>query len=76
MFPNAVKSYGDVSEDAIFFDGSLMAGGYFLMFCYTSLVLGQKLSCSHIRLLLSLLGIVGILMGLAIALGRNFILWD
>ena len=37
IIPNAVKSYGQVSSQAIFFDGTLMAGGYFLMFIYTAM---------------------------------------
>ena len=41
ILPNAVKSYGAESERAIYFDSSLMAGGYCLMFLYTVLMLGR-----------------------------------
>lgn len=44
VLPNAVSSYGNESAEAIFFDGFLMASGYFLMFLYTCLILGIQYS--------------------------------
>ena len=41
VIPNASKSFGDISSDAIFFDAFLMAGGYLIMFAYTILMLGR-----------------------------------
>ena len=41
FLPNAVSSYGNESAEAIFFDGFLMASGYFLMFLYTCFILGN-----------------------------------
>ena len=41
VFPNAAKSFGEVSGEAIFFDAFFMAGGYLIMFLYTILMLGR-----------------------------------
>jgi len=68
VLPNAVKSYGAISEKAIFFDGSLMAGGYGLMFVYTVVMLG-RLNWLECRLWLAVAGITSILLGLLVALG-------
>jgi len=65
---NAAKSFGDVSTEAIFFDASLMAGGYIIMFIYTIVMLG-KLNSLEVRLFLTVSGIVSIGMGLVIAMG-------
>jgi len=73
IFPNAVNSYGEVSSKAIFFDGTLMAGGYFLMFIYTAMMLGQ-LNCVEVRMFLAIAGISSILMGLVIAVGLSSLL--
>jgi len=73
MIPNAAKSFGDVSAGAIFFDAWLMAAGYALMFTYTILVLG-KVNSLEVRLYLSVAGIAGIFMGLAIAMGLSSML--
>jgi len=67
---NAAKSFGDVSAGAIFFDVWLMAGGYLLMFSYTILVLG-KMNSLEVRLYLASVGLVGIFMGLAVAMGLS-----
>ena len=45
-----------------------MAGGYFLMFIYTAMMLG-KLSCVEVRMFLTIAGISSIVMGLVIAVG-------
>ena len=37
VLPNAAKSFGDVSGEAIFFDAFYMAGGYIIMFIYARL---------------------------------------
>jgi len=68
VLPNAAKSFGDVSTQAIFFDAFLMAGGYLLMFLYTGLMLG-RLNRLEVRLYLSMAGLISIAMGMAIALG-------
>jgi len=73
MIPNAAKSFGDVSAGAIFFDAWLMAAGYLLMFTYTILVLG-KMNSLEVRLYLSIAGITGVFMGLAIAMGLSSML--
>jgi predicted RND superfamily exporter protein len=73
MIPNAAKSFGDVSSGAIFFDTWLMGAGYAIMFTYTILVLG-KLNSLEVRLYLSIAGITGIFMGLAIAMGLSSLL--
>ena len=39
VLPNASKSFGEVSTQAIFFDAFFMAGGYLIMFLYTILML-------------------------------------
>ena len=41
VFPNAAKSFGEVSGEAIFFDAFFMAGGYLIMFLYTIIMLGR-----------------------------------
>jgi len=73
IIPNAVKSYGAVSSEAIFFDGTLMVCGYLLMFLYTSVMLG-KLNCVEHRMVLSIAGICSIMMGLVIAVGLSSLL--
>jgi len=73
MIPNAAKSFGDVSAGAIFFDAWLMVAGYLLMFTYTILVLG-KMNSLEVRLYLSIAGITGVFMGLAIAIGLSSML--
>merc|ERR1711892_161008 len=65
---NAARSFGDVSTEAIFFDASLMASGYIIMFIYTIVMLG-KLNTLEVRLFLTVSGIVSIGMGLVIAIG-------
>ena len=68
MLPNAVSSYGNESADAIFFDGFLMACGYFLMLAYTCVMLGP-LSCVENRVLLSLAGVVSVMFGFIMSTG-------
>ena len=70
---NAARSFGDVSTEAIFFDASLMAGGYIIMFLYTVLMLG-KMNRVEVRLYLTISGIVSIMMGLVIAIGLSSLL--
>jgi len=73
MVPNAGRSFGDVSAQAIFFDAWLMITGYILMFVYTALMLG-KLNSVEVRLYLSLVGISGVCMGLVFAMGVSSLL--
>ena len=50
-----------------------MAGGYFLMFIYTAVMLG-KLNCVEVRMFLTIAGISSIVMGLVIAVGISSVL--
>ena len=70
---NAARSFGDVSTEAIFFDATLMAGGYIIMFIYTIVMLG-KLNTLEVRLYLTISGIISIGMGLIIAIGLSSLL--
>ncbi len=70
---NGGRSFGDISADAILFDGMFMAGGYFIMFVYTVLMLG-RLNSLEVRLYLSIVGIICIGMGLIISLGLTLAL--
>ena len=70
---NAARSFGDVSTEAIFFDATLMAGGYLIMFIYTIVMLG-KLNTLEVRLYLTISGIISIGMGLIIAIGLSSLL--
>jgi len=67
---NAAKSFGDISSEAIFFDAALMAGGYMIMFIYTIIMLG-RLNKVEVRFYLTISGIIGIGMGLVIAIGLS-----
>jgi hypothetical protein len=68
VLPSASKSFADISTGAIFFDAFLMAGGYLMMFAYTILMLG-RLTRLHVRLYLSLAGIISIGMAILISIG-------
>ena len=70
MYPNAARSYSDVSTDAIFFDAIKMASGYMLMFIYTIFMLG-KLNSVEIKGYLAIVGIASVGMGLFIGLGLS-----
>ena len=65
--PMAESSFGVVSAEAISSDSRLVAAGYFLMFSYTVLMLG-KWNSIEVKLYLSMVGIIGIGMGLVIGL--------
>jgi predicted RND superfamily exporter protein len=73
IYVNGGRSFGDVSADAILFDGFFMAGGYLIMFIYTVLMLG-RLNSLEVRLYLSIVGIICIGMGLIISLGLTLAL--
>ena len=64
--PNAVKSFSDVSSQAVFFDIYLMLLGYVAMFIYTVVMLG-RVNTLEIRFYLSIAGIVSVFKGLAIS---------
>jgi len=70
---NGGRSFGDVSADAILFDGFFLAGGYLIMFVYTVLMLG-RINAIEVRLYLSIVGIICIGMGLIISLGLTMAL--
>ena len=65
--PYAESSFSVISSEAVYSDARLVAAGYILMFSYTVLMLG-KWNCVEVRLYLSMLGILGIGMGLVIGL--------
>ena len=73
LYVNGGRSFGDVSADAILFDGMFMAGGYLIMFVYTVLMLG-RINAIEVRLYLSIVGIICIGMGLIISLGLTMAL--
>ena len=64
--PNAVKSFSDVSSQAVFFDIYLMLIGYTAMFIYTVVMLG-KVNALEVKFYLSIAGIVSVFKGLAIS---------
>ena len=73
VLPNASKSFGDVSTQAIFFDAFFMAGGYVIMFLYTILMLGN-LNTLELRMFLTISGLASIGMGIAISVGLSSLL--
>jgi hypothetical protein len=73
LLVNGGRSFGDVSADAILFDGFFLAGGYLIMFVYTVLMLG-RINAVEVRLYLSIVGIICIGMGLIISLGLTMAL--
>jgi len=73
VLPNASKSFGDVSTQAIFFDAFFMAGGYVIMFLYTILMLGN-LNTLELRMFLTISGLASIGMGIAISVGLSSML--
>jgi len=73
LLPNAVKSFGDVSTQAIFFDAFFMAGGYLIMFIYTILMLG-RLNTLELRLFLTISGLASIGMGIVLSVGLSSLL--
>ena len=68
-----IRSFNDISSEAIFFDGAKMLAGYALMFVYTGLSLAgggvRRLNAVEHRALLSAAGIAAVAVGLALALG-------
>ena len=73
VWPNAGKSFGEVSGEAIFFDAFYMAGGYIIMFLYTIVMLGN-MNLVHVRLYLTLTGLLSIAMGMVISMGISSLL--
>jgi len=73
VLPNASKSFGEVSTQAIFFDAFFMAGGYLIMFLYTILMLGN-LNTLELRMFLTISGLASIGMGIAISVGLSSLL--
>jgi hypothetical protein len=73
VYPNACRSFADVSAEAIFFDGIKMASGYLLMFVYTIFMLG-RLNWLELRLYLAIVGIICIGLGLIIGMGLTLAL--
>ena len=73
VLPNASKSFGEVSTQAIFFDAFFMAGGYIIMFLYTILMLGN-LNTLELRMFLTISGLASIGMGIAISVGLSSLL--
>ena len=73
ILPNSAKSFGEVSGEAIFFDAFFMAGGYIIMFLYTIVMLGNT-NLVHVRLYLTISGLLSIAMGMIISMGLSSIL--
>jgi len=71
--PKAIKSFGDLSQEAIFVDAIKMAAGFLIMFLYTFVMLG-KMNTLELKLYLSIVGILSIGMGLVIGLGLASVL--
>ena len=67
------KSFGAVSNQAITFDTIKFAAGYGLMFAYASFMLG-KTNLVEQRVYLAGSGIVGVAMGVVIAMGLTMLM--
>eukprot|EP00088_Acartia_fossae_P046862 TRINITY_DN5073_c0_g1_i2.p1 TRINITY_DN5073_c0_g1~~TRINITY_DN5073_c0_g1_i2.p1 ORF type:complete len:1105 (-),score=246.34 TRINITY_DN5073_c0_g1_i2:820-4134(-) len=68
IFPNAVRSFGDLNEQAILFDVLKLVIGYIIMFVYTVFMLG-RINKLELRLYMTIVGIVSVGMGLVIGIG-------
>lgn len=73
LYPNAAKSFSDISADAIFFDGIKMGCGYLIMFTFTMCMLG-RMNRVEMRMHLAMMGILSVAMGMAIAVGISSLL--
>jgi Niemann-Pick C1 protein len=62
------RSFGDIAGQTILGDVSFFAIGYMLMFGYVTLTLGN-FSCVEHRSWLSMVGILGVIMGIVVAYG-------
>ena len=71
VLPNSPRSYGDISGETIDSELSLLFGGFFLMFVYTVVMIGN-VNLIEIRVLLSGIGIISIGMGIIIAIGIRY----
>lgn len=67
-YPNAQRSFGDVAGSTILGDISFMTIGFMIVYAYVMLMLG-KFSCVEQRLYLSVIGIMGIVMGIIVSYG-------
>ena len=67
------KSFGEVSNLAITFDTIKFAAGYGLMFAYASFMLGKP-NLVEQRVYLAGSGIVGVAMGVVIAMGLTMLM--
>ena len=70
ILPNAGRSYGDISAQAISSDMFLLLGGYLIMFVFTVFMLG-KVNMVEIRLMLAVAGMISIGMGISIAIALS-----
>ena len=70
FYPFMVRSFADVSSEAVELDLPLVAVGYFLMFSYTMLMLGKMNAVEH-RTYLAMAGIFSVMMGVMISLGLS-----
>ena len=73
VFIFSSRSLGDVSTQSLFFDATLLAGGYTIMFVYTVFMLG-RLNTLEVRFYLSVVGIVSIGMGFVLGIGISSLL--
>ena len=67
LFQACIEKKHRKNSEALYSDARLVAAGYILMFSYTILMLG-KWNSVELRLYLSMIGILGIGMGLVSAL--------
>ena len=70
FYPFMVRSFADVSSEAVELDLPLVAVGYLLMFSYTMLMLGKMNAVEH-RTYLAMAGIFSVMMGVMISLGLS-----
>ena len=62
------RSFNDIAGETILGDVSFFGAGYMMMFAYVTLCLG-KFSCVEHRSCLSMVGILGVVMGIIVAYG-------
>ncbi len=67
-YPNVARSFGDIAGAAILGDVSFFGAGYMMMFAYVTLSLG-RFGCVEHRVWLSVVGILGVVMGIVVAYG-------
>lgn len=67
-YPNAKRSFGDISSDTILGDVSSLAIGYMILTTYVQIMLG-KFNCLENRATLTFAGVAGVIMGIVVSYG-------